>query len=470
MARSVTIVGLDCGSTTSCLVVASGRLVTGALGRVDVSEVAETYRSETIFTPFDGPRIDAARLSKYLDGWLSAAGVASEEIFSGGALITGLAAQRENAAAIRELFRLRLADAVVAAADAPRLEAWLSFMGNCQALSEAHPRTPILNLDIGGGTTNLALGIDGQVLATGSLFVGARHFQCEPGSYRLCGLASLASELLQALKIDRGIGDELSSAQVGRIVDFYLRQLVAAITGEATAGNDPLAIRHVQAPFVLPELADRSPAITLSGGVGQLVYRLRASGERPGPTVFGDLGGELALAILNCPALADRLQLMPEGLGHATVFGLLRHSTEVSGATLFLPDPGRLPLADVPLVGSVNRASTGAEIAELLNLVAAAGRAGAVQVELALQNLDDLRHVGEALASSLAARPLPRGTTLVLLVNANLGKTLGHYLTRWGKLDVDLIVIDEISPRDAQFVRLGRLRETVVPLWLYAVR
>jgi hypothetical protein len=27
-----------------------------------------------------------------------------------------------------------------------------------------------------------------------------------------------------------------------------------------------------------------------------------------------------------------------------------------------------------------------------------------------------------------------------------------------------------VPPREAQFVRLGRLRETVVPLWLYAVR
>src|SRR5690606_34668370 len=154
----------------------------------------------------------------------------------------------------------------------------------------------------------------------------------------------------------------LSSTEVGQIVHFYLRQLLAAIAGEAPSPNDPLPNEHVQAPFVMPHLAGRSPAITLSGGVGQLVYRLRASDVLPGPSQYGDLGGELAQAILNCPAIADRLSLVPEGLGHATVFGLLRHSTEVSGATLYLPNPGRLPLSDVPLVGRVSRASTEAEI------------------------------------------------------------------------------------------------------------
>ncbi len=164
------------------------------------------------------------------------------------------------------------------------------------------------------------------------------------------------------------------------------------------------------------------------------------------------------------------MTLSPEGLGHATVFGLLRHSTELSGATLYLPDPTRLPLNDVPLVGRLNKNITDAQIAELLELVVSTGRPSALQVELDEQNLDDLRRIGKLLSDGFESRPQPRGTTLVLLVEANVGKTLGHYVTRWGKLKVDLIVIDEVPSRDAQFVRVGRQRETVVPLWLYAVR
>ena len=53
-------------------------------------------------------------------------------------------------------------------------------MGNCQSLSRSHPQMPFVNLDIGGGTTNLAVGIDGRVVGTGCLMVGARHFQFNP--------------------------------------------------------------------------------------------------------------------------------------------------------------------------------------------------------------------------------------------------------------------------------------------------
>ena len=58
----------------------------------------------------------------------------------------------------------------------------------------------------------------------------------------------------------------------------------------------------------------------------------------------------------------------------------------------------------------------------------------------------------------------------MLLVPANFGKVLGNYITRWGTLDEDLIVVDEVPLGDGQFVRLGRTREGVVPLWLYAIR
>ena len=62
---------------------------------------------------------------------------------------------------------------MIATAGDPALESWLAFMGNCHALSLAKPGVPIVNIDVGGGTTNLALGIDGQVVAAGALHVGA---------------------------------------------------------------------------------------------------------------------------------------------------------------------------------------------------------------------------------------------------------------------------------------------------------
>ncbi len=470
MSRAIKLVGLDCGSTTTSAVVAAARLSQGALARTEITAIEPVFRSPVIFTPFDGDQIDAARLERHLDEWLATAQVKPEEIFGGGALITGLAAQRTNALAITRLIESRLADSLIATADNPCLESWLAFMGNCHALSRAHPTTRILNLDIGGGTTNLALGQNAQVTATGCLFVGARHFQFDAGTYRLTDVSPYAAALLEHLRIDRGVGETFAKTEIEAIVDFYVSLIVAAVEGNADLLATEIAQRHIQVPLHLPcPLGD--VAITLSGGVGQLVYQHLGGQGTGGATQFGDLGGELAERIVRAAAIATRMSTFrPEGLGRATVYGLLRHSTEVSGSTLFLPHPERLPLKNVPIVGRIGRDTSDEHLGQLLGLVAGSAPAACLQVELDQPTLQAVRDLGNRLANLLASRPLPPGTTLVLLLAANVGKVLGNYMTRWGTIDVDAIVVDEVPTSDAQFVRLGRARDGLVPLWLYAAR
>ncbi len=471
MTRPIKLVGLDCGSTTTSAVVASARLTTSALGRVEISELEQIFRSEVVFTPFDADRIDATRLARYLDEWLACSKTEAGEIFGGGALITGLAAQRKNAAAIANLIEERMADSVIAAANDPCLESWLAFMGNCHALSKAHPHTPILNIDIGGGTTNLAMGIDGAVIATGCLFVGARHFQFAAGTYRVTGLSPYAAAVLEHLKIGRGVGESLSPAEIEAILTFYLGLIEAAVQGSGQPPASPVGRLHVQVPFASGSANTPQTAITLSGGVGQLVYDQLPGAPSGAITQFGDLGGELAERIVRSPRIAGRMRgLVPEGLGRATVYGLLRHSTELSGSTLHLPHPERLPLKNVPIVGRIGPRADDEQLVQALNLAARSASAACLAIDLEEQDLAQVRDIGTRLAACLERRPMPPDHVLVLLVPANLAKVLGGYITRWGTMNTDLIVVDEVPKRDAQFVRLGRVRQGVVPLWLYAAR
>lgn len=470
MSRAIRLIGLDCGSTTTSAVVATARLASGALGRIEIAELEQVFRSPVVFTPFDGDRIDAAALDRLLDAWLAESATDPAEVFGGGALITGLAAQRENASAIAALMESRLADSVIATADDPRLESWLAFMGNCHGLSKSHATTPILNLDIGGGTTNLALGLDGQVLATGCLFVGARHFEFEPGGYVLTRLSLYAAALLDHLKISCRVGDTLAQAEVESILDFQVGLIVATVEGDTATLEGEIPKLHTQASFALPPLGKPS-VLTFSGGVGQLLYDLLAGKKPGGKSRFGDLGEELAARLIGSPQIAGRIgPFTPPGLGRATVFGLLRHSTELSGTTIYLPRPNRLPLRNVPLIGQIDVHASEPRLGQLLELAARATPAACLRVEVDPSSLDDVRALGSRLAKLLAAGALPGGQTLVLLTGGNSGKALGNYITGWGALESDVIVIDEVPPRDAQYVRIGRLREGLVPLWLYAVQ
>src|SRR5687767_2321074 len=116
----VKLIGLDFGTTTSSAVIASARLLRNSMtGRIELKDVTPTFRSELVFTPIDGTRLDEAKLDTYLDTWLSHCERA--EIFGGGALLTGLTAQKNNAEAVVRLVRRRLGNALVASAADPCL-------------------------------------------------------------------------------------------------------------------------------------------------------------------------------------------------------------------------------------------------------------------------------------------------------------------------------------------------------------
>lgn len=465
MSASVQLVGLDFGTTTSSAVIATAHLTRNAVtGRTELGGLRESYRSCKVFTPLAGDVLDEPRLEGYLDEWLSAGGVRPEHVFGGGALLTGLTARRANAAALVGLVRRRLGHALVARADDPCLESWLAFMGSCAELSREYPTITILNFDIGGGTTNLALGRAGEVQRTGCLFIGARHFQFEPGTYRLVTLSTYARALLDRLGIDRGPGDHLDEGAVAAIVDAYVAMLEAAARGEAVARP------HEQVPFRLPaDVGD--VAVTLSGGVGELVYEHLQNGIWPATTQFGDLGIDLARALLRSPVLGAHLRrLVPASAGRATVYGLLRHSTEISGSTVFLPDAGSLPLRDLPIFGSASEITMEGPLRDLLQLVRGSTRGGCIQVALATPGAAATRSLGTRLRQLLREIEYPQDRPLVLLVRENLGKTLGHYVTGWGAEPRALVVIDEIAARDAQFVQIGSPREQVLPVSYYGLR
>lgn len=466
MAEPVKLIGLDFGTTTSSAVVASANLRRTGVGKTELDFHEELFRSAMVFTPMlDDDRLDLVEVERLLDSWLEAGQVREQELFGGGALLTGLTAQKTNAPALVTLIRRRLGDALIATADDPCLESWLAFMGSCASLSRDHPERFILNFDIGGGTTNIALGLGGQVSRTGCLFLGARHVQVNSGTYRIVRLSPYARDIFAHLGIQKTPGQDLTSADVDSIVTFCVT-LLESIVGNRGVSTVPAL---TQAAFSLPG-GLRDPVVTFSGGVGELIYRHVQGIPWPGTTCYGDLGIDLARRIVASPMLAQSLQAFrPESAGRATVYGLLRYTTEVSGNTLFLGARDLLPLADVPILGRWQGDASEERIRDVLALVRHSSRGGAVQVQLGSHVASDVRRLGERIANVVSTMPFPETQPLVLLVEENVGKVLGQYVTRWGALPLRILVIDEIVQRDAQYVQIGSPREQVVPVSFYGI-
>ena len=468
----VLLLGLDFGSTTSSALVAQARISSHCVtGRMALQEPRVLYRGEPVFTPFERGSIDLAAVRGLIATWLDEAGVSARELFSGGVIITGLAARQDNAQALAELVSERVGDALVTRADDGGLESWLAFMGSCSALSRFHSEQPLLNLDIGGGTTNAALGLAGNVLACGCHFIGARHLQFEPGSYRLSAVSSFGAQLLRTLGIDGRIGSELERPQVDAVLDWYIQALLAIVEGDRSFFASEAGRLIEQIPLELPASAGE-PALTFSGGVGELLYRHLDGQPLPGTTHYGDLGINLALAIAATPRLVrDTRRLVPENRGRATVYGLTLHNTEISGTTLFLPRPQALPLRDLPIVARLTIDASQAQLAEAIAL-ARNSRAGACLQLLDGGNtpgLQGIRQLGGRLAGALAEVGPDADWPLVILLESNAGHALGHYASDWGRLPVNLVVIDEVRERHAHFVNLGKPRQQIVPVAFYGV-
>ena len=468
----VLLLGLDFGSTTSsALIVSVAMAADGAAGAAKFGAPQIVYRADPVFTPFAGEHIDANAISKFIQNWLATSHIKTTELFAASAIITGLAAQQGNVEAIRALIAAHIPNAAIIAADDPHLESWLAFMGSCAALSRYHAETSILNLDIGGGTTNTALGENGNVLATGCHFIGARHFQFEPGGYQLRDVSSYGKALLAHCDIQKTIGETLNESERVQITQFYIQALEAIVQNNHTFFNSPIAAMHLQASYnMLPRAA---PKITFSGGVGEIVYQIAAGKPVPSTTFYGDFGIDLAQAINASPVLsADLTTQVPENLGRATVTGLALNSTQVSGSSIYLKSAQLLPLRDIPILAKlpfdapVEAWQQALSQAKTRDKVLNNGGA-CLQITQLPQNLQKIRAFAHMLSSEISKQNL--NMPLILLIESNFGKTLGNYITNWGKLSLQLVVIDEVVTRDAHFVNLGKLQQGLVPLSFYGM-
>jgi ethanolamine utilization protein EutA len=437
---------------------------------MELAQSSIVYRSKLVFTPIRGDQIDEFAMAGHVDRWIRESGVDPSRITSGGVIVTGLAAQRANVAAIEALVRQRVGETLFATADDPRLESWLAFMGSCVGLSRAQPNRYILNLDVGGGTTNLALGRGSEVIRTGCLFAGARHFQFVPGSYRIVALSSYAGRLLHDLGVNQSIDGSLSPDERSRVLDFYVALIEAAVLGDRSRlDRDPFRY-HEQVPYELPT-DPISPVITFSGGVGELIYARTRGEPLPATTAFGDLGIDLARRLVESPVLSRHLRThTPVNSGHATAFGLSLYGTAVSGATLYLPDTGVLPARDLPIVAKLRMDASADDVRRAVDLAGCGARGGCIEVDEMVTDYAEVKKLGTSLATALREAAFPADRSLVIFVPHNIGKTLGSYATDWGRLPVNLIVIDELATRNSRFASLGALRDNVVPVSFYGMQ
>lgn len=451
-----TTVGVDIGSATSHLLFSRLRLqriANGLSSRYAVVEREILHRSPVRLTAYrDDGTIDVTSLERLVADAHRDAGIAPADVDTGAVILTGTALERRNSRAIAELFAAGEGRFVCASAG-HALETMLAANGSGAVARSRREGSTLLNLDIGGGTSKLALIRDGRVVATSAIAVGARLLAYSPDGRlvrREAAGAAIAAAAGHPAEIGAAFGPEARTA-----VAAAMAELIAAAAG----GTDAGALQLLPPLPPAPELA----AIVVSGGVGELLWE---RGTAPGD----DLGQELADAIR---ARQDRFPaplLAPDGptgaIG-ATVVGASQFAVQLSGSTIHLSPDLPLPLRNVPVV-AIGEASTGGDIAARLR--DAAGRMdqrdgdGAIAVAFGWHGEPDhpaLRSLAEGLAAGIGDR-----RPLVIAIDGDIGLTLGRILRDEAGCGGPIAVIDGLELAELDYIDIGAIVQPagVVPV------
>ncbi len=447
-------VGIDVGSSTSHLLFAKvmlQRQSQGLSSRFVVVGREIAWRSPILLTPFlpDGT-IDANKLGAFFQRCYADAGLTQSEIDSGAVILTGEAIKRKNARAIDELFAEQAGKFVCATAG-HKLESRLAAHGSgAVALSQARD-TCLLHIDVGGGTTKLALIDRGTILGLSAFAVGGRLIAQDAD-----GAWSRHDHAAQLVAADLGM--EISSAALAdEAVRRRIAERLAEVAADAIGGKslDGLG-QSLMLTEPLPRIATPT-ALTFSGGVAEYIFGHEQA-------EFGDIAKPLAGALARELSRRTGLPLIDPGQRiRATVIGASQFTVQVSGKTIYLPDPYVLPVHNVPVVrvkldaaADIDAERLSADIRAGLEEIASPERLAVAFAWHGDPEHARLKAAGEGLVRALA--PLKDDIKLLLpVIDGDVGKTFGRLLHRELNWPGKIVSIDGVELQELDYIDVGEL-------------
>ena len=191
-------VGIDIGTSTTQLIFSrltiENEATSYVVPRINIVKKEVIYRSDIYFTPLlSATEIDMEKVKQIIRKEYEKAGMKPEDLTTGAVIITGETARKQNASIVLEALSEMAGDFVVATAG-PDLESVLSAKGAGADAISKKDRIVVANLDVGGGTTNIAFFNVGELKGTSCLDIGGRLIKVEHGkiSYIFRGIKELA--------------------------------------------------------------------------------------------------------------------------------------------------------------------------------------------------------------------------------------------------------------------------------------
>ena len=463
-------VGIDVGTSTTQVVFSKLQMDNAggyfSVPRVAIVDKEVVYKSEVYMTPLKTDvLIDTEALRDIVAAEFRKAGYRPEDTDSGAVIITGESARKENSDAVLKSLSDFAGDFVVSAAG-PDMESLIAGKGSgaWQYSMDHHCR--VVNLDIGGGTTNVVLFEDGETLARGCLDIGGRLIRMNPQGI-ITKVSPAAAVMAQAAGVSVSVGDRCDELKLTAVT----RQMAAALNAYLGVGTKDIdaILRQIKTPgssdFPVPE---KVQAVFFSGGVADLIYH-----ESADTWAYGDIGVLLGRAIRESRLFTDFQKMEPGETIRATVVGAGTYTTTISGSTITYSDD-IFPLKNIPVI----------KLDEELQEACFAGETEPVirRIQWVLGQNDEehfilampgKRNPGYTEMKRAAAsirqimdRVQPPGEPILLVIESDIAKAMGQMIRQQPDLKRQVVAIDSIHVEDGEYVDMGKpmMNGMVIPV------
>lgn len=453
-------VGIDIGSAGTQVIFSRlwlRRIGEDLSSRYVVVSREPIYLSPVTLTPYiSDDRIDERQIGKIIDQAYHEARISPEDVDTGVVILTGEAIRRQNAQAIGEVIASHGGKFVCAAAG-HNMEALLAAFGSKAALISYEKNSRILNIDIGGGTTKLAVVENGKVLETAAFYIGGRLIVVDEHN-RIVRLDPGGKYLAKQIGYDWNVGDAVSREQLRQLTDWMAQAIITAIY------KRPLPPEIAQL-FLTPLLndVDGFDGIMFSGGVAEYVYERETQD-------FGDLG------LLLGEALRKKIEenqfpwpVLPAGeCIRATVVGASQYSIQVSGNTNFISNPENLPKRNLQVLHPVYDFSGEIDSDALAQAIEGHFQKfdlleGEANAALAFKwYWDPSYHRVAAFAEGIEKglkQTIANGKPIVIILDGDIARTVGRILREERSIQNEIVSIDGIILQDFDFIDIGTMLE-----------
>ena len=457
---SLVSVGIDIGSSGTQVIFSRinlRRMGEELSSRYFVVSRETLFQSPVSLTPYRSEElIDDAELGLIIDRAFADAGLHPDDIDTGVVILTGEALRRENAEAIASVLAEQRGEFVCATAG-HHMESMLAAYGSGAARVSHDSGKRILNVDIGGGTTKLALVERGKVIATAAVHVGGRLLVIDENR-RIVRLDPAGRHLAAQAGFHWSRGDVADAAAMERVAEWMAEGILASVSERAFSAE-------VQSLFLTEPLPapDGIDGVMFSGGVAEYVYQ-RETRE------FGDMGRLLGLALRRkVDAGALPWPLLPPGeCIRATALGASEYSVQLSGNTIYISNPGALlPRKNLQvlqpsyvcedLIDPGKLAEAIREHFKSFDLVE-----GDTETALALRwegipSYERIAAFALGIRNGLA-NTIAKHMPLYIMVDGDIAQTLGAILRDEMGVESEILVIDGVVLWDFDYIDLGRIR------------